>query len=96
MTTYVEPLKSERSKKKIECNKAQLLTIHQIRSAIVDRTEASILSAAGIILTVISVIDIITDTSKSPILSVVALLVGILLLIKRSIFQRIISVSRIK
>ena len=88
--------KIRKEQEKIECNKAQLLTIHQIRSAIVDRTEASIVSAAGIILTVISVIDIITDTSKSPILSVVALLVGILLLIKRSIFQRIISVSRIK
>ena len=51
--------KIRKEQEKIECNKAQLLTIHQIRSAIVDRTEASILSAAGIILTVISVIDII-------------------------------------
>ena len=85
--------KIRKEQEKIECNKAQLLTIYQIRSGIVDRTEASILSAAGVILTVISVIDLITDTSKSPLLSITALLVGILLLIKRFIFQKILSVS---
>lgn len=85
--------KIRKAQESIECNKAQLLTIYQIRSGIVDRTEASILSAAGIILTVISVVDLITDTSKSPVLSIVALLVGILLIIKRFIFQKILSTT---
>lgn len=75
----------------VERNKTQLLTIYQIRSGIVDRTEASILSAAGIILTVISVTDLITDSSKSPVLSLIALLIGIVLLTKRFIFQKILT-----
>lgn len=75
----------------IERNKTQLFAIYQIRSSIIDRTESSILSAAGIILTVISVIDIITDNSKSPVLSAVALIVGILLILKRYFFQRLLN-----
>lgn len=87
--------KLRKEQETIERNKTQLLTIYQIRSDIVDRTEASILSAAGIILTVISVTDLITDASKSPVLAVIALLVGILLLTKRFIFQKMLTKRRI-
>lgn len=72
----------------IERNKAQLLTIYQTRSDIIDRKEAAILSAAGIVLAGVSSVEAVNNCGDSPIFYIVTFLVIILLWLKRFFLQK--------
>lgn len=72
----------------IERNKAQLLTIYQTRSDIIDRKEAAILSAAGIVLAGVSSVEAVNNCGDSPIFYIVTFLVIILLWVKRFFLRK--------
>lgn len=80
----------------IQRNKAQLFSIYQTRSDIIDRKEAAILSAAGIVLAGVSSVEAINNCGESPIFYIVTFLVIILLWLKRYILKKEIKKKRRK
>lgn len=74
--------------KTLERNREQILMIYQTRSDIIDRKEAAVLSAAGIVLAGISSVEAINNCGDSVAFYVVTFLVILLLYIKRLFIRR--------
>ena len=74
--------------KTLERNREQILMIYQTRSDIIDRKEAAVLSAAGIVLAGISSVEAINNCGDSVVFYVVTFLVILLLYIKRLFIRR--------
>lgn len=85
-----EAFKIKRFQELIRRNKELLLTIYQIRSDIIDRKEAALLSSAGVVLAGVSSVEAIVNCGNNPILYVVLLFIVVLLIWKRLAFNRLI------
>lgn len=72
----------------IERNLKQLLMIYDTRSDIIDKTESSILSTIGAVLTILSVISLIMDPSQWKSLGIAGFIVGLFIVLKSLLFKR--------
>lgn len=72
----------------IQRNLDQLLMIYNTRSDIVDKTETSILTTIGAVLTTLSIMSLLSDPKQQMSLVIAALTVGIFILVKNFIFRR--------
>lgn len=80
--------KIENLREIIKRNLDQLLMIYDTRSDIIDKTESSILSTIGAVLTILSVISLIMDPSQWKSLGIAGLIVGLFIVLKNVLFKR--------
>lgn len=72
----------------IKRNLEQLLMIYDTRSDIIDKTESSILTTIGAVLTILSVLGLLMDPSQWKSLGVAALIVGLFIMLKNILFKK--------
>lgn len=74
-------------------NQKELMTIYDIRSVLVDKTEAILISVIGVVFTIISVVNLISNFQNLPVIltilfSVIIIVYGVRKYLNRHIFHK--------